>query len=585
MRKHRTLSTILKIRSGAFGILAASLLLLTVSAKAFAADGELTLLKLVPVDMAATLSITDLRGHVDEFMNSSLVKSFQELPTVKAWFDSEAGRKLSRSKIEIEKSLGMTLKAIRDDLLGDAIVFGLHLAADAPTESARGLFLAKVRDRALLTRLIDFANKTDASIAQISEGGMKDRSYTIRRFKPGEPRETEYYRLFDDGIFAWSNSETLIQGVLDRKSDHATGLADDPLYQKTRAGLPARALMTLSVHPQFLSRVLAPGIKIEGAGDKPMADLASQSLGSIARLGLAIEWRNGFVLHAHEVLDTKRLDPRFLRWAKSRSNAETLTRRIPGTAIAATAIPIDFEALFDAVVEFIPGDDRPRFDTILVAIQGVLLGRDVRKEVIPQLGPALIGYVEEPGTAWPRFPIVGVLELRENKREPWIAHAIDNGLRTLISLSALDPKSQASRLRLVSHQTGTLRVTSLADPSIPFAYGVGPDVLIVATSADAVARFGLSEPDSRLGPFKKHQFADARAYAALDVTRLVKIARVHRDDLANRFASSRGITPEAAKLDLNNALALVDLFGGAFLAITVEQDMTSMHQSMGLIAK
>jgi hypothetical protein len=545
-------------------------------------DSEL--LGLVPPDAAATLVISDLRGHAADFVASSLMKSFVELPSVKEWWTSGRGRQLEQSKAEIERTLGTTLKAIRDDLLGDAVVFALHLPADAPVDSARGLFLTRVRDRDLLIRLITFANKTDASFDRVDEAGTKDRTYAIRRFKPGEPREAEYYRLFDDGTFAWSNSEALIQGVLDRKAGTGHGLGDDPSYRKVRAGLPARSLATLHLTPAFVARVVASTPRPASPKAPVAAEVASSYLRAIRGVGLAIEWRHGFLLHSHETIDPQGLDPRLLQWAKARSNPDTLTRRIPATAVAAAAAPIDVEAAYDALVELVPTNDRPRLDVMLVALKGMLLGRDVRNELLPRLGPALIAYVEEPGKTWPRFPLVGVLELREDSHQPGIAAALDNALRTILSLYALDPKRQASRLRLISKQSGPVVVTSLADPTIPFAYAVGPDVFIIGTSVDAVARFGTSSHDVRLAPFKADHFPDARVYAALDVKRVVQIARDHRDDLARRLAKSRGTTPDAAIRDLDKALALVDLFAGAFFAIEVASDLTSIHQSVGLIA-
>ncbi len=546
---------------------------------------ESDLLRLVPPDASATLAIVDLRGHVTDFTRSTLAKSLAELPTVKVWFESGGGRQLARSKAEIETHLGTTVGTIRDDLLGDAVIFALHLTADAPTDSARGLFLAKVRDRNLLIRLIDFANKTDRSVAEVAVAGTKDRPYSVRRFKAGEPRETEYYRLFDDGTFAWSNSEALIQGVIDRKAGSGAGLGDNPTYRKVRAGLPTRSLATLHLSPKFIRRVVASSPRPISPGDARAAEILSRSLASVEGIGLAVEWRDGFVLHSHEILDPRGIDLRLLRWAKAGSTSDTLTRRIPGTAIAAGSTPIDVEAVYEAFSELVPAPDHPRFDAMLVALRGMLLGRDVRKDVLPRLGPGLIVYVEEPGKGWPRFPVVGVLELRDDMKYPGIAAAIDNALWTLISLYALDPKHQASRLRLVSRQSGSLRVTSLADPSIPFAYAVGPDVFLVGTSADAVARFGTSVSDARLAPFRAKHFPDARIYAAIDIKRLVRIACDHRDDLAKRLAASRKTTPEAAARDLDQALALVDLFGGAFFAIKVDPDLTSVHQSIGLIAK
>ncbi len=308
-------------------------------------------------------------------------------------------------------------------------------------------------------------------------------------------------------------------------------------------------------------------------------------LRTVEGIGLAIEWRDGVLLHVHEVYDPKGLDPRLLRWAKSGSNPDALARRIPASAVAAAAAPVDLAATYDAIVELVPAAERPRLDLVFEALRGVLLGRDLRTQVLPRLGPAVIAYVEGPSSGSTRLPIVGVVELRDEPGERGVAAALDNALRTLLCLYALDPKHQATAVRVESRQAGPLRVTVLGGPNAPFAYGLGPDCLVLGTSADAVARFGTSEPDARLAPIKAAYFPDARAYAAVDIGLLARSARAHREPLARRLAAARGVAPDAAARDLDGALALLDPFDAAFLALAVDPGMAWVHQTVGLIGK
>src|SRR5207244_699160 len=122
------------------------------------------------------------------------------------------------------------LTELRDELLGDAVVLVLRLAPDAPADSnrARGLLLLRVRDRALLSRLIEAINtiQTDngerARIVQRDRAGV---SYQIREFPAGAGRLPECYASFPDGTFAFSNSEDLVQSVIDRKGRSPAGRA------------------------------------------------------------------------------------------------------------------------------------------------------------------------------------------------------------------------------------------------------------------------------------------------------------------------------------------------------------------------
>ena len=531
-------------------------------------------LRLGPPDAGLTLAVSDLSGHAREIAESSLAKAFRDLPAVKAWRDSESGRRFVAARAKIEGVLGTSIATIRDDLLGDAVVLSLHLPAGAPPDASRGLLLARVRDRALLARLIDLGTK--AATAEVAEAGEGDRRYSVRKY-PGGAKETDYYRLFDDGTFAWSNSEPLIREVIGRRAGTGAGpgLGETAGFRRVRAGLPPRSLATLYVDPKFVARVLASAPKSGNPGDDRAAEILGRYLRAVEGIGLALEWRGGVMLHVRETYDPSGFDPRLLAWAKSGTTPDALARRIPSTAVAAAAAAIDLDAAADAMVDLVPSSDRPRLELVFEALRGVLLGRDLRAQVLPRLGPAVIAYAEEPSAGSMRVPVVGVVELRDEPGDRSVAAAIDNALRTLLCLYALDPKHGATAVRVESRQAGPLRVTALGGPNAPFAYGLGPDCLVLGTSADAVARFGTSEPDARLAPIRASYFPGARAFAAVDVARLVRSARAHRDALARRFAAR----------DLDQALALLELFDSAFVALAVDPGLTSVHQTFGLVAR
>ncbi len=546
-------------------------------ARANSADRDL--LKAVPPDAGLTIALTDLRNHSAELLDSKIAHAFFALPAVKDWFESERGRALARARADIETNLGTSLKAIRDDLIGDAVVLSLHFDVAKGTQPARGLALTHVRNQELLEKLLGILNKSDAMLERVEDVGSEAAAYKVRRFKPNSGREPEYYRLFADGTFAWSNSETLIKAVIDRKNGGSLpSMAENADYSAVRSGLPARSLVTLILSRKLTSLVLTQATQTDDAKQAKLAKSAAGYLQAVEAVGLSLEWRDGVVLHAHQVIEPKKLDAGILRWARSNVAPDSLTKRVPATAFAVAAMAVDCEAILQGITAFTSEAERPRLDVALDALQGILLGRNLQKEVLPWLGPGLMAYVEEPGTTWPHFPFVAVLQLREDQHEPSIAKALDNAIRTVISLYALDAKRPAARFRLVSSQQGKTRITSFVEPGIPFAYALGPDFLALGTSADAVSRFGNegTTPDARLAPFRAAHFPDAQAFAAIDLTRLVRIATDHRDKLVERSGKPR---------DVDRAIALLNLFKGAFLAVRVDPELKYLHQSVGLIAR
>jgi hypothetical protein len=181
--------------------------------------------------------------------------------------------------------------------------------------------------------------------------------------------------------------------------------------------------------------------------------------------------------------------------------------------------------------------------------------------------------------------VVGVVELRDESGDHSVAAALDNALRTLLALAAVDPKRRGMGLHVESKRVGNVQVTTLGGPASPFAYAVGPDYLAVGTSSEAVARFGTDSPNSMMTQFKSAYFPKANAYAVVDVVRLVATARAHRTALAEKFSASRNLPVADVTRDLDRAIELLEMFQGSFYAIAVDPGMSYVHQSLGVIAR
>ena len=200
----------------------------------------------------------------------------------------------------------------------------------------------------------------------------------------------------------------------------------------------------------------------------------------------------------------------------------------------------------------------------------------------------MIAYVEGPSGDSASMPIVGVVELRDEPGERNVAAALDNALRTLLCLYALDPKHGAlgpeGRVAAGRARSESRRWADRA-PRSPS--GSGPIAWSSAPSADAVARFGTSAPDGPdLAPIKAAYFPDARAYAA-------RRRRPSRPRPPGRIgaryraelAAARGVTPEAAARDLDAASPCSTRSTRAFLALSVDPELASVHKTIGVVGK
>ena len=183
------------------------------------ADG---LLRLVPPDAVAVLTVEGLRDQIRAFKASRLAAGLIQLPAVQAWVDSEKARQFAHSREQIEDVLGIRLTEVCDELIGDSLVLALRLSPDALADSgqARGLLLFQARNKILLERLIHAVNTKQIESGELTQVTDRQRAgiaYHCREFAPAAARPSEWYISYPDGTFAFSNSESLIQSVIDRK--------------------------------------------------------------------------------------------------------------------------------------------------------------------------------------------------------------------------------------------------------------------------------------------------------------------------------------------------------------------------------
>ncbi len=166
--------------------------------------------------------------------------------------------------------------------------------------------------------------------------------------------------------------------------------------------------------------------------------------------------------------------------------------------------------------------------------------------------------------------------------------AIDNALRTVLAMAAIDDKRADGKSRLIFRVVAGTRVTTL-DRSMPFAYAIDRvrNRLVLSTSPDAIARYlehvASSKADSRFGQLCAAAFADAVTYACVDFDMLDHLAAKHHDRLVKTLADRQKRSTEEVDRDLSQALALARLFRAGFITTRFEADATAVHQTVGLI--
>ncbi|MEJ7638933.1 MAG: hypothetical protein WKF75_13420 [Singulisphaera sp.] len=498
------------------------------------------LFRLVPPDAGVTLAVEDLSGHTREFLASPLAERLGRLPAVRDWLDSDRSRRLRHARREVEAALGENLATIRDGLLGDAVVLALHLPPGGRPDEARGLLLVRVRDRGLLDRLIrdiNAAQSKGGELLRVVERSRGRTPYSVREFRPGG-RATEYYATLPDHLFAWSNSEESLRGVIDRKGGGAASLHDSPgskecadgspiarwpACSSTRASSggwsrPCRARRTRRRSGPSRCWVATwapsptPGRRSSGAtGSCCTSRSPSIRRSSIPGCGA------GRLGRCRPPL--RRAESRRTPWPCSR---DTSTSGRSSTPCGPSS----------------PTRETAKLDNLLEVARGIFLGLDLKSAVLPHLGPRLLAYVEPPDPAGGslHFPVVASLDVGGEPGPKSVAAALENALRSVLAIYALAQEDGDAPLRVESHSFGGVTVTALGSSS-PFAFAVGENRLVLATSAEAVARalVPASRSDSnqvaRLDQFRRvlHRRRDLRMAR---LGRALRLAETYRGHLA-----------------------------------------------------
>lgn len=442
----------------------------------------------------------------------------------------------------------------------------------------------------------------------------------------------EWYVAYGDGTFAFSNSESLIQAVIDRKSQSLAvgdasssagpksdgGLGDLSKFKEVQERLPEKALARLFVDPRLIERQMAASSRPDKPADANILAMIQRYVASVRYAGAALVWGDkSIVVHTVETLDPSRLDPWVLRWAGDTRRSDLAPRHLPPTALALAAGHVDLVAVYEAISQIVPAEDQPRLTNLGSVLTGVLLQQDLRTRILPRLGPGIFAYVDSPApeegpsggspasteSSWP-FPLVVVVPIAEDKapevssstsstREPApvaVAAALENALHTALAMTALDEKRNQGRSRITTQRKAGVDVTAL-DPPGSFAYAVdrARSRLILSRSAHSIARYLeiVTEPKTkdRFQRLQAAAFPADETFFSVDLDLLGKLAMTHRERLVQTLAARKKRPAGDVERDLTHVLALARLFEAAFVTSRIDRRATMVQRTAGLILR
>jgi hypothetical protein len=546
-----------------------------------------TLLKSLPNDAVAVLVVDRLGDHLEGWQTSGFWKRAQALPTFQAWLASDEHAQIERSVAMAEGLLGLKLREVIESLLGEAVVLSLH--PDSQVEGGNaGLVLLRVRDVDMLRRVVkrlETTNPAGGPPLEVRERSEGTRTYKVRIPQRGG-RASDAFAMLDDGRFAWSNSEAVIQAFLNRSGGDAA-LEIPEWIAENRKALPARSFLEIHVSDRLWRQ---PGLRPSRDDAEPSSSSFGKRLQrwalSCVGFGLALSDEAGLKLHMVERFSSPAgAEPLLAFLAEAPDLPDLSEADLPGDLVAHAALSFDARRLggqlLDAAGELAPA--RVRNTELLVS--GILDEPAALRAIVSRLGPqARVRLNAAPerraGSLLERgLELVVAFEFQGEGRT---AAQLRRLVQTLLALVALDARNdKAGRpLRIEEGDGGTTLVLALAETAITVRIG---ERWCVVGTAEGQVRSWSDLLNRQAGESPARGESSIKAYAEFFAGPLRTWLNRDREHWIQESSRSNGLPPEQAAREFDQALDLLSLLDRIRLVIRVSRDARLFSQEISII--
>lgn len=523
------------------------------------------LLRLVPGDVGFCLLVEDLRGHAAAFLRSPFLGALRASPLgAKLGPDAPEMQKLAEVDQFLQQHLHVSLNQLRDDLLGDAVVFAYRPGPPGQTEQEQELILVHARDAKLLAAVLDRLDEAQRESGELKELTTHEHKGTAYRRRV-QLKETDYhYRR--GPVLAISHSEAMIRRAVELDRGPANG-ESSAARQFRQLGGEGR-LVRLWLNPRAFEPELRHKLTtVQGAEATVLKTFSTywQALDSIGlSLGLDADLELALTVRAR----TNELPPAAQRFLAAAAAPSALLSRFPDDTLFAAAGRLDVAALAETFNGFLNDEVRRALRTALDQLLGQALGEELLKQVIPALGPDVGLFVAAPPAADPNgFPhAVAAVRVRPGDGAIPADVAMSNVLNAVAMLAVVDHnRKNKDQVKLRTIMQDGVEVRYLMGEPFPHgfrpAFALKDGYLLLATSPEALRRF---------------RAVPAVAQAEMPMVRfspraLVRYLGERREAVVAHAAEKNQISKDEAGKQLHQFLEVLQLFDTAELACTAEE--------------
>ncbi len=505
----------------------------------------------MPPDTGLCLVVNNLRAHVASFEKSRWLTIYNDSEFRKTLFAAPEFQNLLKFKEDIEKHLGIPWPTLRDEVLGDAVVFAYRPGLSGKAEEEQGVLLIHVRQPEVLTKFLDNLNQLQKASGDLKSLESRDHlgaKYLCRI----EPKVSHFYVL-QGSFFAYTGNESLLKDILEKRQRDNRALPPIALHlNKVSAD---KSLLSLWLNPRAFDAELKQ--KANGSPEGILLHAFLKYWSAFDAIIVSCSAQDNLEVKLTILAREQDLPASARPFFMEPARPAELWQRFPDDAILSIAGAVEGSALADAFGDLAPPEVRKTFQKTvqpLIALAGI----DLATDIAPNIGPAW-GMCVLPGTAANALPqAIAAIGIRPGTKDVGVDQAIYRGAYFLAGLALFEYNRQHADnpIAMRTLRQGPVEVKYLANdkllpPGFQPACALKDGYLLLATSPDAIARFGTTTATPAPGP--------EVPFLRLSAVELAKTLRQYRQPLIDHIAANDRVPNTVAARDFDNFLAILDL--------------------------
>jgi hypothetical protein len=543
-----------------FGSLFPSLIaFFALAAPLSAATPRTELLRLVPEDVGFCLVIEDLREHGTALVNSPFVKQVLTSTVGSKVIHAEEAQKLSFIDKFLEGTFHLTASQLRDEILGDALVLAYRPGPAQQPDQEEGLFLIRARNPKLLAELVDRLNEIQKATGDLEI--LEERAYHgLKYYRRAEKKGANYYYLHGP-VLAVTNQEAMLQQVLEL--DQKTLAVEEPPVARHLRLLGAdKPLAALWVNPRAFEKALEQKAATAAGAEATSLKTLLVYWKALDGIALSVTLQQDFGLTLAVRARLEQLPAPARKFLSTAAQPSELWDCVPKNAMLAMAGRTDVAALVEVFSQFMTEDARNSVQGVVQRSLGVIYGKDILKEILPQLGPDWVLYAVAPGAeekSW--FPhCLGAIRLRPGAGEVPTTVVVSNSLNSLATMGLFNLNGgHPGPFTLNCAMQDKIEVKYLVNeeqfpPGLQPACALKDGCLVLASAPAAIREFR---------PAAKHSAMPQNATVPLlrlSVREVVQFIKERREAIAASVAKKNHLDAEAVAEGMTNVLTVLDFF-------------------------